>query len=1187
MATLINPEDPNRDPDSDSSLIARSVIAEQAACLSSYSFAPISPIVFTPKASVSEVIADRVSLCRALFVESAPQESVRFAPPEQVYANYATTAVPAALAVIRVRRTKFDDDPPLALAIIAYPSVLPFGHPQPVFDQTAPLTARFEPGGMIPPSDGGTYPLLGSFLHSNRTTELGSEASFRSSFLDGAVVLWGAKAFSHVLAPLSAVGLQPDSPHMDSLSDYVGSLSSLSSRCPASDLCLDSERAVEPDSYIRLPVMLPLVAPSLLPPGIIGDPLLGVRGISAISLEFYRHFHQHGLQDPFTDAWLTAVSADPSRFAIDTSAYADLAWTVNVDHPSLLPFASPWTEDLWWGMERTLSFRLLLDTVMQFVGDNKRPRQAFLSYLKKTHQGLYLPDSPFGAKPVELAFELLYLRPPQVAKWASSFALKTWPLDSAPDYIKVFKVIPVSASEPTHHPWERADGKPIPRLARVEKFDPPVSPIALTVYSPDDPRIVSIEADTSPEKPERDVLQRLAAIVHRSRSTQRTEEEQQSDDDSRNALRKQLECFRRGVLDRNSRTAGNPNVLSPVPVANEPAQDHRCPEGIDDDPSSDDVQQASPDDPPATDALAWFASSTPFRERRRPAHRPGLLRNMARKSVPPPFRRPREERRIFKLPSPPSSDPEDELFASGDEWDVERPVQPPVAAARPPDVKRDRGTQRPQPRLEQQWPAERAAVPSTRGASNAHLFCSPPRKQQRMAEFTNVAAATGMSSTTAHRLRGPAVMGIQQGEPPAPDSHAWPSTFGSHPQAAGQASQPAVLSRQPSSVCHRWSLDDASSSTPDSFRFWSYLLMYNDRDFQGHFSTGSRAQTAVLPDDAWFPATLPLPFRERFLADTKSDNVVSFINQYSVDAERAAQTAVYQSSTLPAASPSLGANLATELVDAMRSGNWSCSSYFRITVPPTLKPFSAWSFLTTLADISLPLLPPRGLSHTEVVACLSNLWWVLSTPLQCGSTAQMFRELPAVVDNTPLLRGLGLLINLLSRSTRGPFGSLADYWSDCSAEEKNSLAYRALTDADKLLDIFCVFIRPHSGTYPSIRRAVATDRPPTEWTLVNPALSDSPTVNWLSHHDQDNITTLPQFTAAWETNVVAFWRDVHCRDRTVSLGRAPAAFVSTQPSSAYDERQHRSYEDSSPLTKREGLRSIQCSNSKDSFRDHL
>jgi hypothetical protein len=284
MATLITPEDPTRAPDSESCRIARSVSEEQATNMSLYSFAPLSPIVFTPKDSVSEVIAERKSLCRSLFVDSAPQELVRFAPPEQVYANYATTAVTAALAVISVRRTKFDDDPPLALAVIAYPSVLPFGHPQPVFDPSAPSTARFEPGGMIPPPDGGTYPLLGSFLHSNRTTELGSEASFRSSFLEGAVVLWGAKTFSHVLAPLSVVGLQPDSPYMDSLSDYIGSLSSMSARCPASDLRMDNAQA-DPGNYIRLPTILPLGAPSLLPPGIIGDPSLGVSGVAAIIFE--------------------------------------------------------------------------------------------------------------------------------------------------------------------------------------------------------------------------------------------------------------------------------------------------------------------------------------------------------------------------------------------------------------------------------------------------------------------------------------------------------------------------------------------------------------------------------------------------------------------------------------------------------------------------------------------------------------------------------------------------------------------------------------------------------------------------------------------------------------------------------------------------------------------------------------
>jgi hypothetical protein len=87
---------------------------------------------------------------------------------------------------------------------------------------------------------------------------------------------------------------------------------------------------------------------------------------------------------------------------------------------------------------------------------------------------------------------------------------------------------------------------------------------------------------------------------------------------------------------------------------------------------------------------------------------------------------------------------------------------------------------------------------------------------------------------------------------------------------------------------------------------------------------------------------------------------------------------------------------------------------------------------------------------------------------------------------------------------------LADYWASGSAEEKNYLAYRTLTDADKLLDIFCVFIRPHSGSFPSLRRAVSTELPPTEWTLVNPMLTDPPTVNCLSHHEQAAIHTLSQ-----------------------------------------------------------------------------
>jgi hypothetical protein len=89
--------------------------------------------------------------------------------------------------------------------------------------------------------------------------------------------------------------------------------------------------------------------------------------------------------------------------------------------------------------------------------------------------------------------------------------------------------------------------------------------------------------------------------------------------------------------------------------------------------------------------------------------------------------------------------------------------------------------------------------------------------------------------------------------------------------------------------------------------------------------------------------------------------------------------------------------------------------------------------------------------------------------------------------------------------------------------------------------------------------------PPTEWTLVNPMLTDPPTVNWLSHHEQAAIHTLPQFIAAWETNVVAFWRDVHCRDRSFALGKAAPSYVLPAPAAAPAddrERKRRATDDS-------------------------
>jgi hypothetical protein len=57
--------------------------------------------------------------------------------------------------------------------------------------------------------------------------------------------------------------------------------------------------------------------------------------------------------------------------------------------------------------------------------------------------------------------------------------------------------------------------------------------------------------------------------------------------------------------------------------------------------------------------------------------------------------------------------------------------------------------------------------------------------------------------------------------------------------------------------------------------------------------------------------------------------------------------------------------------------------------------------------------------------------------------------------------------------------------------------------------------------------------------------------------------TLPRFVAALDTSVVAFWREVHCRDRSVMLARAPAAYIAAAFSGSGDghDRKRRAPDD--------------------------
>jgi hypothetical protein len=194
--------------------------------------------------------AARKELFRRLY-EKPDTDPIQFLDPHEVYARWSVTPVTAALAVLRVHRSKFERDAPVFLALLAYPSVLPFGLNSPILDTTDPL-ARFEPGGILPPKDGGSCPLLGSFLHDVRKLRLGSESALRANLLQSAVITWGAKGFAHVLFPAENVGFGGDaSPEL--IPGYAASFSVLSDRCPVSDY-RDPPEATD-DLCFRLPIL--------------------------------------------------------------------------------------------------------------------------------------------------------------------------------------------------------------------------------------------------------------------------------------------------------------------------------------------------------------------------------------------------------------------------------------------------------------------------------------------------------------------------------------------------------------------------------------------------------------------------------------------------------------------------------------------------------------------------------------------------------------------------------------------------------------------------------------------------------------------------------------------------------------------------------------------------------------------
>jgi hypothetical protein len=222
------------------------------------------------------------------------------------------------------------------------------------------------------------------------------------------------------------------------------------------------------------------------------------------------------LRDPVTVAWLKAVALAPSRFAMDAIAYEEARQSLwpSTPSPSSLSFCSPLASHAWSGLECLLSFCLLLDIVLYscLPVHHTTTRDRFISYLEAVHRDLYTPEGPFGEKPVELAFELLFLRPPSVSSWAKTLGLRSWPLAQAPAYLRSLVSTTFDVKALTFSPWESVSGEPAPPMQSRARQGGFKGPPMMTVFPANDPRVVNPANDTESEAAERAIIDRLAAL---------------------------------------------------------------------------------------------------------------------------------------------------------------------------------------------------------------------------------------------------------------------------------------------------------------------------------------------------------------------------------------------------------------------------------------------------------------------------------------------------------------------------------------------------------------------------------------------------------------------------------------------------------------------------------------------------
>jgi hypothetical protein len=119
--------------------------------------------------------------------------------------------------------------------------------------------------------------------------------------------------------------------------------------------------------------------------------------------------------------------------------------------------------------------------------------------LHNAHRDLYKKEGPFGAKPVQMAFELLFLRPPSVRSWAKTLGLRSWSLKQALAYLCSLTPRVFDISALTFFPWETVTGQPAPPMQTFSRPPGFMGPPIATDYPAYDRRVTDAANDTDEE----------------------------------------------------------------------------------------------------------------------------------------------------------------------------------------------------------------------------------------------------------------------------------------------------------------------------------------------------------------------------------------------------------------------------------------------------------------------------------------------------------------------------------------------------------------------------------------------------------------------------------------------------------------------------------------------------------------